>query len=190
MQQSFKKGFEKDSMLMGSALAGSILWIINAVFNYIATDYRAFLINILYVICLITLCGAEFKKEKNVIQGMIGALLMVSVIGNVNVLTEMIQADIPSRALWLVIVGFVLMLFLFLNHFLLSHSQYHNNRRVYINQLIVIALLLLRTYQIIANLVGGGISTLVIEIEVGLLAIIPTLNVVVCAECRNDGYRI
>jgi hypothetical protein len=54
----------------------------------------------------------------------------------------------------------------------------------------VIALLFLRTYQIIANLVGGGISTLVIEIEVGLLAIIPTLNVVVCAECRNDGYRI
>ena len=50
MQQSFKKGFEKDSMLMGSAIAGSILWIINAVFNYIATDYRAFLINILYVI--------------------------------------------------------------------------------------------------------------------------------------------
>ncbi|MBQ8666298.1 MAG: hypothetical protein IJ526_05510 [Lachnospiraceae bacterium] len=190
MQQVFKKGFEKDSMLMGSALAGSILWIINAVFNFIATDYRAFLINILYVICLITLCGAEFKKEKNVIQGMIGALLMVSVIGNVNVLTEMIQADIPSRALWLVITGFVLMLFLFLNHFLLSHSQYHNNRRVCINQLIVIALLLLRTYQIIANLVGGGISTLVIEIEVGLLAIIPTLNVVVCVECRNDGYRI
>ncbi len=121
---------------------------------------------------------------------MIGALLMVSVIGNVNVLTEMIQADIPSRALWLVITGFVLMLFLFLNHFLLSHSQYHNNRRVYINQLIVIALLLLRTYQIIANLIGGEISTLVIEIEVGLLAIIPTLNVVVCVECRNDGYRI
>ena len=50
---------------------------------------------------------------------MIGASLMVSVIGNVNVLTEMIQADIPSRALWLVITGFVLMLFLFLNHFLL-----------------------------------------------------------------------
>lgn len=50
MQQSFKKGFEKDSMLMGSAIAGSILWIINAVFNYIATDYRAVLINIMYVI--------------------------------------------------------------------------------------------------------------------------------------------
>ena len=121
---------------------------------------------------------------------MIGALLMISVIGNVNVLTEMINADIPSRALWLVIAGFVLMLSLFINHFLLSHSKYHIERRVYLNQLIVMVLLLLRTYQIIANLIGGEISTLVIEIEVGLLAIIPTLNVVVCVECRNDGYRI
>lgn len=63
------------------------------------------------------------------------------------------------------IAGFVLMLFLFINHFLL-----------------------LRCYQIIANLVSGELSTLVIEIEVGLLAIIPTLNAVVCVECRNDGY--
>ena len=190
MQQSFKKGFEKDSMLMGSALAGSILWIINSVFNFIASDYRAFFINILYVICLITLCGAEFKGEKNVVQGMIGALLMVSVIGNVNVLTEMVDADIPSRAMWQVIVSLVLIAALFLNHFMLANSQYHNNRRVYINQLIVMALLLLRCYQIIVNIAGGGISIILFEVTVGLLAIIPTLNVVVCIECRNDGYKI
>ena len=190
MQQSFKKGFEKDSMLKGSALAGSILWIINSVFNFIASDYRAFFINILYVICLITLCGAEFKGEKNVVQGMIGALLMVSVIGNVNVLTEMVDADIPSRAMWQVIVSLVLIAALFLNHFMLANSQYHNNRRVYINQLIVMALLLLRCYQIIVNIAGGGVSIILFEVTVGLLAIIPTLNVVVCIECRNDGYKI
>ena len=190
MQQSFKRGFEKNSMLMGSAVAGSILWIINAVFNFIAADYRAFLINILYVLCLITLCGGEFKGEKNVVQGMIGALLMVSVIGNVNVLTEMVEADIPSRALWQVLVSLVLIVALFVSHFLLANSRYHNTRRIYINQLIVMALLLLRCYQIIVNIAGGGISTIIIEVTVGLLANIPTLNVVVCIECRNDGYRI
>ena len=190
MQQSFKRGFEKDSMLMWSAVAGTVLWITNAVFNFIAKDYRAFLIDIMYVICLITLCGAEFKKEKNVVQGMIGALLAVSVIGNINVLTEMIEADIPSRSLWQVIVSLVLIVALFLNHFLLANSHYHNNRRIFINQLIVMALLLLRCYQIIINIVGGGLSTIVIEVTVGLLAIIPTLNVVVCIECRNDGYKM
>ena len=190
MQKSFKSGFEKNTMLMGSALAGSILWIANSVFNFIAADYRAFMIDILYVLCLITLCGAEFKREKNVIQGMIGALLMVSVIGNINVLTEMVEADIPSRALWQVIVSLVLIVALFVNHFLLSHSHYHNTKRIYINQLIVMTLLLLRCYQIISNIIGGGISAIVIEVTVGLLAIIPTLNVVVCIECRSDGYKI
>ena len=31
---------------------------------------------------------------------------------------------------------------------------------------------------------------IIIEVTVGMLAIIPTLNVVVCIECRNDGYKI
>lgn len=177
-------------MLMGSALLGSILWIANSVFNYNAADYRAFAINLLYVICLITLCGAEFKQEKNVIQGMIGALLMISVVGNVNVLSEMLDADIPSRALWQMILGFLLTFALFMNHFLISHSCYHDNKRIYINQLIVVALLILRCYQIILNVAGSGISTIIIEVTIGMLAIIPTLMVIVCIECRGDGYKI
>ena len=175
---------------MGSALFGSILWIANAAFNFAANDYRAFFINILYVICLITLCAAEFKKEKNVIQGMIGALLMISVVGNVNVLSEMLDADIPSRALWQMIMGFALTFALFVNHFLISHTSYHNERRIYINQLIVITLLILRCYQIVLNLAGSGLSRIIIEVTVGMLAIIPTLNVIVCIECRGDGYKI
>ena len=164
MQELLKNGFQKDSMLMGSALAGSILWMINGVFNLIAKDYRAFGISILYVICLITLCGAEFKQEKNVIQGMIGGLLMVSLVGSVNVLTEMLSASIPSRALWQLILGTVLMVALFVNHFLISHSRYHTNWRICINQLIVVALLILRCYQIILNVARGGLSFLIIEV--------------------------
>jgi len=190
MQETLKKGFQKDSVLMGSALSGGILWMINAVFNLIAKDYRAFFIDILYVISLITLCGAEFKKEKNVIQGMIGALLMISVVGNVNVLSEMLTAEIPSRALWQLILGMVLTVSLFVNHFLISHSRYHNSRRIRINQWIIVALMILRCYQILLNVAGGGRSFLILEITIGMLAIIPTLNVVVCIECRGDGYKI
>lgn len=177
-------------MLIWSVVIGSMLWITNAVFNIIAGDYRAFFINILYVICLITLCGAEFKNEKNVIQGMIGALLMISVVGNINVLSEMLAADIPSRALWQMLLGLVLTVALFVNHFLISHSRYQSIRRIYINQLIVLVLLIFRCYQIVLNAVSGGISPIIIEVTVGLLAIIPTLNVVVCIECRGDGYKI
>ncbi len=61
MQKSFEKAFTKDSMLIWSTVAGSVLWIANAIFNLIDADYRAFFINLLYVICLIILCVAEFQ---------------------------------------------------------------------------------------------------------------------------------
>ena len=190
MQYSFERAFKKDSMLMWSAFCASVLWIANAVFNIIDSDYRAFFIDLLYVICLLTLCGAEFKKERNVIQGMIGALLMVCVVGNVNVLSEMLSVPIPSRSLWQLIVGFVLTVGIFINHFMISHSKYHTPWRIKINQIMVLLLLILRCFQIILNIISGGFSTIVIEVTIGMLAIIPTMNVIVCIECRGDGYKI
>lgn len=175
---------------MWSAFIASVLWIANAVFNFIDGDYRAFFINLLYVICLITLCGAEFKKENNVIQGMISALLMISVVGNVNVLSEILSAPIPSRSLWQMIVGFILTVGIFINHFMISHSKFHTPWRIKINQIMVLLLLILRVFQIILNIVLGGITVIVIEVTVGMLAIIPTLNVIVCIECRGDGYKM
>ena len=188
MQQAFRDGFEKDSMLIWSAVFASALWIANAIFNIMADDFRAFLINILYVLCLVILCSAEFKDEENVVQGMMGALLMVCVIGNVNVLTEMLDADIPSRSLWQIVISLIFITALFINHFLLANSRYRNAVMVYINQLLVMALLLLRCYQIAINIINGGFSSIVIEVTIGLIAIIPTLNVIVCIECREGGY--
>lgn len=62
---------------MWSIVIGCALWLTNAAFNFAAGDYRAFCINILYVVCLVTLGGAAFKVENNVLQAAIGALLMV-----------------------------------------------------------------------------------------------------------------
>lgn len=120
---------------------------------------------------------------------MIGALLMVFLIGNVNVLTEMLDIDIPSRSLWQLIVGVVITLCIFINHFLLAHSNYHNMRRIMINQILLAILLLFRCYQIISNIVYGQFGFAMLELTIGLLAIIPTLNVIICAECRSDGYK-
>ena len=168
----------------------SVLWIANAVFNLVAKDFRAFFINILYVICLITLGGATFRQEENVVQGMIGALLMICVFGNVNVLSEMLEESIPSRALWQMLVGFAVTVAIFINHFIISHSKYQNLRQIKISQLLILFLLVFRCFQIILNIFSGGITTMVIEVTVGMLAIIPTLDVLVCVECRGDGYRI
>jgi hypothetical protein len=136
-----------------------------------------------------TLSGAALKDEKNVIQGMIGALLMISVVGNANVLSEMLETPVPSRNLWQMIFGLVVMVSIFVNHFLISHSRFHNKRRVIIGQLLFVVLILFRCYQIISNFIAGGFTPIMIEVTVGMLAIIPTLNVIICIECRGDGYK-
>ena len=188
MQPSIKRFFRKDSFLMWSILIGSILWLTNAAFNFAAKDYRAFCINILYVVCLLTLGGATFRQEKDIVQGMIGALLMVSVIGNVNVLSEMLDTMIPSRSLWQMIVGAVLTVGLFINHFMITRKRSRKLWRIEVNQGIVFFLLLFRTYQVIENIASRGFTPLMIEITVGLLAIVPTLNVIACIESRTESY--
>ena len=188
MQASIKRFFRKDSFLMWSILIGSILWLTNAAFNFAAKDYRAFCINLLYVICLLTLGGAAFRQEKDIVQGMIGALMMVSVIGNVNVLSEMLDTTVPSRTLWQMIVGAVLTVGLFINHFMITRKKTRTLWRIKINQGIVFFLLLFRTWQVIENIVSRGFTPLMVEITVGLLAIVPTLNVIACIESRTDAY--
>ena len=188
MQASIKRFFRKDSTLMWSILIGSILWLTNAAFNFAAKDYRAFCINLLYVICLLTLGGATFRQEKEIVQGMIGALMMVSVIGNVNVLSEMLDTTVPSRTLWQMIVGAVLTVSLFINHFMITRKRSRKLWRIEVNQGIVFFLLLFRTYQVIENIASRGFTPLMIEITVGLLAIVPTLNVIACIESRTESY--
>ena len=188
MQSSIKRFFRKDSSLMWSVLIGSVLWLVNAGFNFAAKDYRAFCINVLYVVCLLTLGGATFRLEKDIVQGMIGALMMVSVIGNVNVLSEMLDTTVPSRTLWQMVVGAVLTVGLFINYFMITRKKTRTLWRIQINQGIVFFLLLFRTYQVIENIASRGGTPLMIEITVGLLAIVPTLNVIACIESRTESY--
>lgn len=63
MQSMLKKGFQRNDVLMWSAVAACGLWIANAIMNGIAGSYNSLTINVLYVICTMTLCAAEFKKK-------------------------------------------------------------------------------------------------------------------------------
>ena len=190
MQQSIKQFFMKNAVLVCSVVLGVILWLINAGFNFAAKDYSAFGVNVAYIICLISLAGAFFAGNMNVVQGMIGALMMACVWGNVNVLSEMLDTDITSRSLWQMIFGAVLTIALFVNHFLISREKTKTMWRIKANQIIIVLILILRVYQIILNVLAGGFSPLVIEITVGLLAIIPTLDAVASIEAKTDAYVV
>ncbi len=180
---------------MWSAVCAVILWIINDALNLAVESYTSFFINLFYVICLLTLCGAEFKGQKNVVQGMICALMMVFAMGNVNVLSSALKnltmdPQAPSRITWQLAISFFLALALFINHFLITSTNYRTSRRIIINQVLILATPVLRCYQIIINLVSGDFSQVMIRSTVGMLAIIPMLNAIICIECRGDSYIV
>ena len=60
--------------------------------------------------------------------------------------------------------------------------------RIKVNQIIIMLIIILRTYQVIINILAGGFTPLVIEITVGLLAIIPTLDAIASIEAKTDAY--
>lgn len=189
MHASIKQFFLKDSVLMGSALSTIALWTVNAVLNLKNNSHTSFFINLLYIICLLTMAGAEFKKQENVKQGMVGALMATFIMGNVNLLSSVFKnmavEGVPSLASWQLIISFVLALGLFINHFMLSNSRYNNRKRIALNQIDLLLILLLRCYQLIINFTGGHYSMAMIRATVGMLAIIPMMNAVICVECRG-----
>lgn len=190
MQNSIKSFFKKDAVFKWSVFLGSILWLINAAFNFKAEDYRAFCINVLYAVCLAAIYSFWYRKENTALHGMLGALMMICVIGNVNVMSEMLAASIPSRSLWQIAVGSVLTIGLFINHFMIISRKTKTLWRVKINQMIIILLLLLRCYQVVENIAAREFPVLILEITVGLIAIVPTLNTIACIESKTDAYDI
>ncbi len=58
MQQSIKRFYMKNAVLVCSVVLGAVLWLVNAAFNFAAKDYSAFGVNIAYIICLISMAGA------------------------------------------------------------------------------------------------------------------------------------
>ena len=99
-----------------------------------------------------------------------------------------LDTTIPSRSLWQMLFGAVLTVGLFINHFMITRKKTRKLWRIQINQGIVFFLLLFRLFQVIENIASRGFTPLMVEISVGLLAIVPTLNVVACIESRTGVY--
>jgi len=188
MQERIKNFFLSKKTLFISIVVADILWLTNAVFNLLAQDYRSFFINLLYITCLNVLGAASERNARETVQGMVGGLMVTFLFGNINVLLEM-TGGAPSRNLWQLIVGIIIAIALFVNHFMLTSKRRRKMWRVQNNQILILVLMLFRVYQVLANVIGGsGDVRFLVEITVGLLAIIPTLNVVVCIESQTDAY--
>ncbi len=179
--------FRKDSVLIFSVMAGIILWSTDAFLNMVQLEYTAFFIDMLFVVCLSVMGPVAIRddeQDRKMLLVMIHSLMVDCILGNVNVLSETMTSPLPSRVVWQIVFVAALTLLLFINHFILSLFRPPLLWMIALNQLIVLFLLGFRLYQISLNIAHGGFSLTVFRLMIGLLGLIPALNVVVCIEWR------
>lgn len=179
--------FRKDSILIFSVMSGIILWSTDAFLNMVQLEYTAFFIDMLFVVCLSVMGPVAIRddeQDRSLLSVMIVSMMVDCILGNANVLSGTMTSPLPSRVVWQIVFVAALTLLLFINHFILSLFRPPLLWMIALNQLIVLFLLGFRLYQITLNIAHGGFSLTVFRLMLGLLGLIPALNVVVCIEWR------
>ena len=156
---------------------------------------------LLRICCVIGLYISYQRHNKNVMKGLMGALLMAQVIAALSTL--------DGEAMQLPIAGIcypifaILSLLLFINHFIINSDHHSNPVMIKINQIIAILLIINNTVLSLGMIkYGFPVSSTdpatsstqyifhIVCLIIDVIGFIGMTSVVVCVESQLDAYRI
>ncbi len=136
--------------------------------------------------CVIVLYDSYRKHSKNVMKGMMGALLMGQLLTAISLLSDrVLPIEVVTTPIFVILSAF-----LFINHFIINADHNPSMAMVNLNRVLVLVLLVnnfLRAgaYCLQCESLVEGVSVLLDGL--GFLGL---SSVVVCVESRLDAYRI
>jgi len=138
------------------------------------------------VVCEIVLYVSFKKHSKNVMKGMMGAMLMLIMLDASRYLqgNEMIIDTVLD------IIYFGLVVFLFINHFVINSTRLSSKINILANQ---IAVVLIAITVLVLEIVAFPLYSMTIDYLFSILTIISFAGfaaLVVCVESRLDAYRL
>jgi len=144
------------------------------------------MIPISQIACEIVLYVSFKKHSKNVMKGMMGAMLMLIMLDASRYIqgNELIIDKVCG------IVYFVLLVFLFINHFIINSTHLSSKVNILANQITVV---LIAITDIVWNVAFFQEYSLMYEYLISILDIISFAGfaaLVVCVESRLDAYRL
>ncbi len=182
-----KKLFTNDHFFLASAFIaaiGTLFFNFVMIFLYTGTT-QIFFVNMICAICALLVYFSYDAHAKNVMKGMMGALLMALLLKAMMMISyNSIPADTTFSYITLILSAV-----LFINHFLINGSRDPSPANVKLNQVTCIALAACRLVWDLmqlpycANLLDS-VSTVVLAVSWPFL-----YAVVVCVESRLDAYR-
>ncbi len=184
-----KKLFTNDKFFLAMVLCAvigeglySVLSLVNS-FSLISSVVPM----MIRVLCVVFLYSSYRKHSKNVMKGLMGALLMAQVLNAITLF------GFGNSSVFLTatrIAFLVLNLALFINHFIINSDHHSSSKNVTLNQVIVILLAVLNTVRVIylMTFLPGTLS--VIRFACDIIGYIGMTAIVVCVESRLDAYRL
>jgi len=185
-----KKRFTSDSAFRFYTVFGAAGTVVASVLNLIFYPELVLtvVIDLLRVLCVITLFVSYKKHSKNVMKGMMGALLMLMIVHAVACVSNNYSGTARERIASIIYVA--LSAGLFVNHFVITGERIAKPEQVALNQvlcaLMVVAMILIsgsvvETENSILERLGEFLYT---------LSFASSVASVICVESRLDAYRL
>ncbi len=185
-----KKVFTNDKFFLAMvlfAVLGNLIYFASVVLYYMGGSFMlAQLPLLIEALCALFLYSSYKKHSKNVMKGLMGAMLMgqlLYAISNLSVLS------VPGDSIVVPIYA-VLSAALFVNHFIINSDHHSSPSMIRLNQIIVCLLALDAAVWNLLWLVAEPSALNVICVLGFFFGLIGVSAVVVCVESRLDAYRI
>jgi len=179
-----KKIFTNDKFFGTVTVIAVLSQLIYFVFYLLLSQFR--FIPFVQIACEIVLFVSFKKHSKNVMKGMMGAMLMLIMVNASKIIqgNELMIDKVCS------IVYFGLTIILFINHFIINSTHLSSKGNILANQITVA---LVAVTVIVWNVAFFPSYSIFSDYLIGILEIISFIGfaaVVVCVESRLDAYRL
>ena len=197
---SFAAFFSRQKVLLGAVIATLVAFGINLISKIMCGFYAMFIIDVVFILCVIFLYTAYRKHNKNVQKGLLGAVLMWNlydefnfVVGNMVFTSDLFAQYTKScepEYIMLCTVNVILFGFLFVNHFIINSDHHSRSVNIFINQLLVIAIAVITIVSLSFPVVWDNEFAVILEAVSWHIGQVASIMMIASYESVFDAYRI
>jgi len=183
-----KKLFTSDKFFLIMVLCGILGGLAYAAIAIFAWNYaiQSQLVLLLRLVCVLALYISYKKHSKNVMKGMLGALLMAQMITAILYFSEItIAADNICVPIYVILSAL-----LFINHFVINSNRKASPVMITINQIVILLLTVNNTVWGVTWIIAFPNAITFFSSIAVIIGFAGMASVIVCVESRLDAYRL
>ncbi len=197
---SFATFFSRQKVLLGAVVATLAAFGVNLISKIMCGFYAMFVIDVVFILCVIFLYIAYQKHNKNVQKGLLGAVLMWNlydefnfVVGNMVFTSDLFaqyNKSCEPEYIILCTINVILFGFLFANHFIINSDHHSRPVNIFINQLLVIAIAVITIVSLSFPVVWDNEFSVILEAVSWHIGQVASIMMIASYESVFDAYRI